>query len=259
MMLMSLGLVVGFSACGGGGSTTPAGSDSPVVIGDIMVSSSNVSLVKVDDINLSIVNGDDLNVSVVITDTDGVVSVDWNLYLINTGGALIDSGSLSSTDGNYTAELDYTVLSSDGNYTFVFSAVGVVGGVDPVSEAQKSFGFEVLTANSAPVWTESSYDTGLTITDADDTAKVILDLSAVSSDADGDDITYTVENVSSSVAPLDEQKIKDSLYVDSGVLKIHNLNTNDPDSDATITITVNASATGGSNNADIVFTFDNVQ
>ena len=45
-------------------------------------------------------------------------------------------------------------------------------------------------ANHAPVWTASSYNTGLTIEDTTDNAQTIKDLTAVSSDADGDAITY---------------------------------------------------------------------
>ena len=122
----------------------------------------------------------------------------------------------------------------------------------------------IVTATSAPVnqppeWTQASYDTGLTITDANDDPKVILDLASRCSDPEGDTITYTVESVHSSGAPLDEPKIKNSLYVENGVLKIHNLMTNDPDFDGTITVTVKASATGGSSNTDILFVFHNTQ
>jgi len=112
--------------------------------------------------------------------------------------------------------------------------------------------------NYAPTWTADSYDTGITVDDADDDVTVIKDLGAVSSDVDGDVITYSI--VSIAVPHSGEQtKWDDSIYIDNGVLKLHNLKTNNPDEDGTVTVTVKAEATGGSNNTDISFTFEDVQ
>jgi len=112
--------------------------------------------------------------------------------------------------------------------------------------------------NAAPTWTANSYNTGLTITDANDDVKIIKDLTAISSDAEGDAITYSI--VSISVPDTDDQaRWNNSVYIDNGTLKIHNLTTNNPTHDGTVTIIVKATATGGSNNATIDFTFTDVQ
>ena len=120
-----------------------------------------------------------------------------------------------------------------------------------------------VTANAAPgnqppEWTQASYDTGLTITDANDDPKVILDLASVSSDPEGDTITYSIINI---IVPAGENPDywTNSLYVENDTLKVHNLMTNDPNISGTIIVTVKAEATGGSNNTDISFTFDDVQ
>ena len=182
-----------------------------------------------------------VNINGTANDPDGmIVDVDWS----ENGNTIATTLSFSytpTTTGEHNLTL--TVMDDDG------------------ATASDSM---IVTANAAPVnqppeWTQASYDTGLTITDANDDPKVILDLASRCSDPEGDTITYTVESVHSSGAPLDEPKIKNSLYVENGVLKIHNLMTNDPDFDGTITVTVKASATGGSSNTDILFVFHNTQ
>ncbi|RLA84247.1 MAG: hypothetical protein DRG78_01940 [Epsilonproteobacteria bacterium] len=112
--------------------------------------------------------------------------------------------------------------------------------------------------NSAPTWTASSYDTGLTITDANNNVQIIKDLTAISSDNDGDSITYSI--VSISVSNSLEQTIwNNSVYIDNGVLKVHNLQTNNPDFNGNIIVTVKAIATGGSNTTTVSFSFNDVQ
>ncbi len=115
-----------------------------------------------------------------------------------------------------------------------------------------------VTDNNAPIWAQPSYDTGLTIQDLTDDPKTIFDLSAVSSDEDGDTITYSVESVSSP-GGVEDNKFMSSLFVENGILKIENLITNDPNNDGLITITVKASDGTAFNNADISFTFQDVQ
>ena len=119
--------------------------------------------------------------------------------------------------------------------------------------------------NAAPTWTASSYDTGLTIEDGTDAVQNIKNLTAVSSDADGDTITYSI--VSISVPHVADQVAWDNSVdiTPAGVLIVQNLMTNDPNFDAAagsnpiVSVTVKATATGGSNNTVVKFTFVNVQ
>ena len=112
--------------------------------------------------------------------------------------------------------------------------------------------------NNAPTWTASSYNTGLTVRDNTNDAITIKDLISISSDNDGDAITYTI--VSISVPHSNDQTAwNNSVYIDNGVLKVHNLTINDPDMDGTVTVTIKATAIGGSNNTNVSFTFGNTQ
>ena len=111
-------------------------------------------------------------------------------------------------------------------------------------------------ANNAPVWTASSYDTGLEIIDDNDNPKTIKDLTAVSSDADA--ITYSIVSVSVPDS-ADQSAWNNATYIENGVLKVKNLVTLDPNYDGTVTVTISASATGGSNNTTVSFVFRNTQ
>ena len=115
----------------------------------------------------------------------------------------------------------------------------------------------VRDANHAPVWTASSYATGITVDDTSDNAITIKDLTAVSSDADGDAITYSI--VSISVPISNEQATwNNSVVIQSGVLKVQNLTTNDPDVNGNVTVTVRASDGSSSSDTTVTFTFNNV-
>jgi hypothetical protein len=112
-------------------------------------------------------------------------------------------------------------------------------------------------ANHAPTWTASSYDTGLTVDDSSDNAITIKDLTAVSSDADGDAISYSVVSISQP-EPLDQTIWNNSVIIQSGVLKVQNLTTNDPNTSGTVTVTVRASDGSSSSDTTVTFTFNNV-
>jgi len=112
--------------------------------------------------------------------------------------------------------------------------------------------------NHAPQWTQSTYDTGLTIRDDSDAPKTIMDLTAVSSDADGDNLTYTI--VSISVPDSADQDAWDpATYIENGVLKVKNLVTLDPNYDGTVSVTVRASDGSSSSTTNINFTFVDTQ
>ena len=111
-------------------------------------------------------------------------------------------------------------------------------------------------ANAAPTWTASSYATGLTITDGSDTTQTIKDLTAVSSDADGDTMTYSIVSIS---VPGEQSIWNNSIVIESGILKVKNLMTNDPATSGTVTVTVRVTATGGSSDSTVSFTFNDVQ
>ena len=98
----------------------------------------------------------------------------------------------------------------------------------------------------------------MTIEDTTDNAQTIKDLTAVSSDADGDVITYSI--VSISVPAAGEQTIwNNSVVIQSGVLKVQNLTTNDPDFNGNVTVTVRASDGSSSSDTTVTFAFNNVK
>ena len=111
--------------------------------------------------------------------------------------------------------------------------------------------------NQAPVWTQSSYNTGLTIEDDSDVVKSILDLTTVSSDADGDTITYSIISIT---VPGSQTAWNNSLSIDAnGILNASNLQTNDPNIDGDITVVVRATDGSASNDTEVIFGFNNVQ
>jgi hypothetical protein len=112
-------------------------------------------------------------------------------------------------------------------------------------------------ANHAPVWTASSYNTGITVDDTSDNAITIKDLTAVSSDADGDVITYSIVSVSVP-SSADQTHWNNSVAINNGVFQVHNLTTNDPDFNGDITVTVRASDGSSSSDTTVTFTFNNV-
>lgn len=112
------------------------------------------------------------------------------------------------------------------------------------------------TSNTAPTWTQASYDTGLTIEDSTDNPQTIMDLVPVSNDLEGDPITYSIVSISVPGQPISWDN---SIVIESGFLKVINLMTNDAEANGDVTVTVKAEAIGGSSNADITFTFNNVQ
>jgi len=112
------------------------------------------------------------------------------------------------------------------------------------------------TPNTPPKWTASSYDTGKTIEDSTDSTQTIMDLKPVSSDADGDAITYSIVSVN---VPGQQTEWNNSISISSGILVVQNLKTNDPETNGNVSVVVKASAKGGSANTTISFTFRNVQ
>ena len=111
--------------------------------------------------------------------------------------------------------------------------------------------------NHAPQWTQSTYDTGLTIIDDSDAPKTIMDLTSASSDADGDNLTYTIVSVTPSNNG-DQTAWDNSVYIENGVLKVHNLLTNNPNINGTISVVVRVSDGTSSSNTTVNFEFINL-
>lgn len=112
--------------------------------------------------------------------------------------------------------------------------------------------------NHAPQWTQSTYDTGLTIRDDSDAPKTIMDLTSASSDADGDNLTYTIVSVTSPNAG-DQTTWNNSVYIENGVLKVKNLVANDPNGEGTVAVEVKVSDGTSSSNTTVNFNFLNYQ
>jgi hypothetical protein len=113
-------------------------------------------------------------------------------------------------------------------------------------------------ANHAPTWTASSYDTGLTIRDDNDDPKTIKDLTAVSSDAEGDALSYSIVSISTQ-SVNDDTPWSNSLYIENGVLKAYNLVINDPNYNGIISVIVKVSDGTNSSNTTVNFDFLNYQ
>ena len=112
--------------------------------------------------------------------------------------------------------------------------------------------------NHAPQWTQSTYDTGLTIRDDSDAPKTIMDLTSASSDADGDNLTYTIVSVTS---PNSNDNIpwSNSLFIQNGILQVKNLVINDPNFDGIVSVVVRVSDGISSSNTTVNFDFLNYQ
>jgi len=115
-----------------------------------------------------------------------------------------------------------------------------------------------VSCNTAPVWTQTSYNTGLTVQDNDDSVNVIQDLSTISSDNEGDSITYTIEDVSVPF-PTEKSYWLNALYLENKTLKVRNLFSIDPDVDGEIVVTIKASDGIKSSNANISFLYHDTQ
>lgn len=149
---------------------------------------------------------------------------------VNVAGTYTETYNVSDSSGNPAKTKTHTVVVNPKNTT-------------------------TPTTNTAPTWTQSSYDTNLTIRDDTDAPKTIMDLKAVSSDKEKDPITYSITSISDPKPTADHNAWVNSIYIDNGVLKVQNLVKNDPNYDGTVTVTVEATATGGSTNTNINFTF----
>ena len=209
----------------------------------------------------SIDSNETLNGSIILSDNDGVAQNSYNFDLLdrNDSNNSVYSGTITDvgSDNNYTFSIDLSAQNiSPSHYALVTQAISpVIGGENPQSDVVITHNFEVN--NLAPTWTASSYDTGLTIRDDNDDPKTIKDLTAVSSDADGDAIAYSIVSISTP-SVNDDTIWNNSVYIENGVLKVHNLITNDPTFDGTISVVVKVSDGTSSSNTTVNFDFLNL-
>jgi hypothetical protein len=201
----------------------------------------------------------EVNTSIVITFSEDmpkkyILSGDY-ITFEDTSNAIAFSVSL---DNNVATITPNSNLANATEYTLTLkSSIADYAGNELLNggNVDKVITFTTQASNQAPTWTQASYDTGLTIEDTTDASQTIMDLTTASSDADGDTISYSIENIS---APDDQTIWNNSLYVDNGVLKVQNLLTNDPNFEGTVTVTVKASDNSLSNDTNVSFTFSNV-
>lgn len=235
-LILGLVAVIFLTACGGSGSdenqTTPVDQE------EVLPTCSIEEGIPLRDNLLTVhivCNGGNVHIDEARVSTDGQVkNVDINDTYINDyiNFANLDGGS------HYTINLEVIV----GGETLL-SNVTIKTSPSP-------------SPNQAPKWTANSYDTGLTIEDGTDAVQNIINLKSVSSDADGDTITYSIVSVS---VPGQQAEWSSSISISSGVLIVKNLKTNDPNDNGQVTIVVKATATGGSANTSIKFNFNDVQ
>jgi hypothetical protein len=84
-----------------------------------------------------------------------------------------------------------------------------------------------------------------------------MDLTSASSDVDGDNLTYSIVSVTPSNNG-DQTAWNNSVYVENGVLKVHNLLTNNPEIDVTVSVVVRVSDGINSSNTTVNFDFFNL-
>ena len=151
--------------------------------------------------------------SVTLVDSDGLSSTNINFDFQDLGNANVVVYTGQAVDSNDDGVYDFSVdVNAEGVgvgvYRFVSVVSPVVGG--EVAQGDVTVAFDFNVSNVAPTWTASSYVTGLTIDDADDGDRVILDLTGVSSDVEGDVISYSVVSISVP-APADQTKWDNSI------------------------------------------------
>ena len=234
--LMISVIVTFFVACGGG-STSNKTPDSAILVSNTLPTSLDSNQTKSGSLVVKAVSS---------TSVDYIIKYDSNSSVAKSGSFGFVSQNAS---GEYTfsLEINGTEL-KDGNFT--------LSSTFPSAGTDLDFSHQFTVNNLAPTWTQSSYNTGLTITDRTDAAQTIQDLTTISSDPEGDPITYSIVSVS---VPSDQAAWDNSVVINSGVLQVQNLMTNDPNTSGTVTVTVKATSSGGSATTTISFTFNDVQ
>ncbi len=148
-----------------------------------------------------------------------------------------------------------------GTYTRTYTATDNAGNSSSVTHTYVVNAAPVTpppAVNSAPTWTASSYNTGLTVRDLDNNSITIKNLTALSSDNESDTITYSIVSISVP-SSFDQNDWDNATFIESGVLKVKNLMAVNPHWDGTVTVTVKATATRGSNNTNISFEYNDFQ
>ena len=246
-VLSSLGLVaLILNGCGGSSSTdaTPSTSNPLSVSYDLNTTLDyNGSLVG--DVNIT--NGAYNSYSFTIT-------ADVNNSVVKSGNLANATITTTATVSVSTFAVDVNMSGVDGNFIFNSTIAGVDSG-DSSTIVHKF----VVTPNHAPVWTASSYNTGLTIRDDNNNPKIIKDLTAVSSDVDGNTLTYTIVSVTSP-SVNEDTAWSNLLYIENGVLKVKNLltNANNIDFNGQISVVVKVSDGTSSSNTTVNFDFLNL-
>lgn len=113
------------------------------------------------------------------------------------------------------------------------------------------------STNDTPTFTQSIYETGITVTDASNAAQNILDLNSVTSDSNGDPLSFTIVSFTT---PFDNGEItlfENVFQINSGILQAVDLFTGDPDLDGDISITVQVSDGVSSSVATVNLMFGN--
>jgi hypothetical protein len=260
--VMVLGLVAGVTACSDNGDDTPP---TPVEIGSDNVGTCTGTQVSADHERVQIkVNCQDIDGLDLYGETGHPVPYIDVQGFQQALSSIPEEHITRNADGIVIAVVDWQVM---GYFQSSYSTTGKVvmwsvNGESGEYEQVQSQPFTVQTTqaptpdpNTRPTWTASSYNTGLTIEDVTDAVQNIMDLKAVSSDADGDAITYSIVSIS---APSEQAEWNNSISISSGVLIVKNLKTNDPATSGQVIVVVKASAKGGSANTSIKFNFNDV-
>ena len=236
-LLIATGMLV-FTACGGSSGSSAGEGDSPIVVS----CDTNLSANILADANLT--------ATCTFTDGDGMIDVEASVVRVSDGVELYSEVFVVTGGNPNVVEASFNEALAVGDYNLSVVASGNGG-----SEFREVYSFSVI---NPPVWTQVSYDTGLTIQDSTDDPQDILDLNTVCSESNGNVITYSIVSISTPHDAADLAAWTDSIYIENGVLKVHNLVTNDPNWEGNVTTMVNATAVDGSSDANISFAFDNV-
>jgi len=242
-MIISLSLVALMcNGCGGSSGGATSSASNPLSVSNDLNSTLDYNGSLQGDVNIT--NG-------AYSSYDFNITADANSSVIKSGTLSNATVTTTATASVSTFAVDVNMSGVDGNFTFNSTITGVDSG-DSSTIGHKF----VVNPNHAPVWTASSYNTGITVIDDNDNAKIIKDLTAVSSDADGDNLTYTIVSVTPSNNG-DQTAWNNSVYVENGVLKVHNLLTNNPNIDVTVSVVLKVSDGTSSSNTTVNFDFLN--
>ena len=201
--------------------------------------------------------------SITLSDDDGLSNTNITIELqdVDNSNNVVYTGEMvdSKNNGAYEISIDLTANSiPNGNYALVAIVSPVIGGDNPQGDVTISHSIKV-GRNTAPTWTASSYDTGVTVYDDLNTNQIVLDLTTISSDTDGDNVNYSIISVSKVPNISDQDEWNNSININNNnVLVVSNLMNENPFVSGNVSVIIRVSDDLLINDTNVSFYFQNV-